>query len=83
MSSSTLRNLRPEQQRKVQDLNALDLELYDFAKKLLLQRFEKLKSRDANFVERFNNLGNLASKNGVTEFNWERNLDETNYNDPN
>lgn len=78
-----MRNLRPEQQQKVQQLNALDIELYEFAKKLLFQRFERLKAKDANFEERFNNLGNLASKTGVTEFNWDRNLDDANYNDPN
>lgn len=80
MSSSTLRNLKPEQQRKVAELNALDTELYEFAKTMLFERFQRLKTKDANFEERFNNLGNLASKTGVTEFNWDRNLDDSNYN---
>lgn len=38
VSSSTLNNLRPEQRQKIEDLNALDTELYSFAKKLLFQR---------------------------------------------
>lgn len=62
------------------ELNALDTELYEFAKTLLFERFQRIKTKDANFEERFNNLGNLASKTGVTEFNWDRNLDDSNYN---
>lgn len=83
VSTSTMRNLRPEQQQKVRQLNALDIELYDFAKKLLFQRFERLKTKDVNFEERFNNLGSIAGKNSATEFNWEKNLDDANYNEPN
>lgn len=78
VSSSTLNHLTPKQEAKVRELNALDIELYEFAKKLLFQRFEKLKAKDVNFDERFNHLGLLTGKNGVTEFNWDRNLDETN-----
>lgn len=77
VSSSTLKHLRPEQRLKVEQLNALDIELYEFAKKLLFQRFEKLKAKDTMFEERFNHLGLLGIKNGITEFNWDRNLDET------
>jgi len=80
VSSSTQRNMKPEQQRKVAELNALDTELYEFGKSLLFERFQRLKTKDTNFEERFNNLGNLASKTGVTEFNWDRNLDDSNYN---
>lgn len=61
----------------MEQLNALDIELYEFAKKLLFQRFEKLKAKDTMFEERFNHLGLLGIKNGITEFNWDRNLDET------
>lgn len=68
----------PQQKRKVAELNALDTELYDFAKKLLFQRFERLKAKDPDFEEHFSHLGLLGSKYGVTEFNWERNLDESN-----
>ncbi|XP_037040685.1 heparan-sulfate 6-O-sulfotransferase 2 [Bradysia coprophila] len=78
VSSSTLNNLRPEQRQKIEDLNALDTELYSFAKKLLFQRFERLKDRDVNFETRFNHLGSIAGRNGVTEFNWDGNLEESN-----
>lgn len=81
VSSNTLSQLRPDQVRLITELNALDIDLYEFAKKLLFQRFERLKAKDANFEERFNNLGNLAHRSGVTEFNWDRNLDESNDND--
>lgn len=40
-------------------------------------RFERLKAKDVNFEERFNHLGNVVSKNGVTEFNWDGNLEES------
>lgn len=59
-------------------LNALDLELYEFAKQLLFERFEQLKAKDPNFEEHFSHLGMLSSKYGVTEFNWDRNIDESN-----
>lgn len=77
VSSSTLNHLTPRQQIKARELNALDIELYEFAKKLLFHRFEKLKAKDANFDERFSHLGLLTNRNGVTEFNWDRNIDET------
>lgn len=73
-----LNHLRVDQRKKIQHLNALDIELYEFAKKLLFQRFERLKAKDSSFDERFNHLGMVGSKNSVTEFNWERNLDESN-----
>lgn len=77
VSSSTLNHLLPKQKSIVRELNSLDIELYEFAKQLLFQRFEKLKAKDVHFEERFSHLGLLTGKNGVTEFNWDRNLDET------
>lgn len=76
VSSSTLIQLTPEQKRKVSELNALDTELYEFAKNLLFERFAQLKAKDPNFEEHFNHLGLLRAD--VTEFNWERNIDELN-----
>ncbi|KAJ6635297.1 Heparan-sulfate 6-O-sulfotransferase 3-B, partial [Pseudolycoriella hygida] len=64
VSSSTMNNLRPDQRRKIEELNALDTELYSFAKKLLLQRFERLKDKDVHFETRFNHLGSIAGRNG-------------------
>lgn len=76
VSSSTLVQLTPEQKRKVSKLNALDVELYEFAKNLLFERFAQLKAKDSNFEDHFNHLGVLRT--GVTEFNWDRNIDESN-----
>lgn len=78
VSSSTLVQLKPDQKEKVTHLNALDTELYEFAKALLFERFEQLKAKDPHFEERFSHLGLLTDKFGVTEFNWDRNIDESN-----
>lgn len=37
-STQTLNSLTPEQKSKIESLNALDIELYEFGKKLLFQR---------------------------------------------
>lgn len=76
VSTSTMNNLTPEQRARIDKLNALDVELYAFAKKLMFQRFERLKAKDNDFSVRFAHLGNLGVKNGVTEFNWDSNIDE-------
>lgn len=39
-------------------------------------RFERLKAKDVNFEQRFNHLGNVGIRNGVTEFNWDGNLED-------
>ncbi|KAB0797529.1 hypothetical protein PPYR_08522 [Photinus pyralis] len=77
VSSSTITTLSSQQAARIAHLNALDLELYDFAKKLLFERFNKLKARDANFGQRFKHLGELPFKNGVTEFDWDKLSDDT------
>ncbi|XP_061396605.1 heparan-sulfate 6-O-sulfotransferase 1, partial [Musca vetustissima] len=77
LSVSAIHNLRPDQRRKIEELNNLDIELYAFAKNLLFERFEHLKARDNDFEKRFANLGNIYYKQGVTEFNWDSNIDET------
>ncbi|KAJ8939939.1 hypothetical protein NQ318_007867 [Aromia moschata] len=77
LSSSTLTTLTPKQAAKIARLNSLDVELYKFSKKLLFERFEKLKSRDSDFEERFKHLGELTMKNGPTEFDWDKLDDPT------
>lgn len=42
----------------------------------LSSRFERLKAKDNDFNVRFAHLGNLGIKTGVTEFNWDSNIDE-------
>uniref|UniRef100_A0A1Q3G3U9 Heparan-sulfate 6-O-sulfotransferase n=2 Tax=Culex tarsalis TaxID=7177 RepID=A0A1Q3G3U9_CULTA len=76
VSTSTMNNLTPDQRARIDQLNALDVELYAFAKKLMFQRFERLKAKDNDFNVRFAHLGNLGVKSGVTEFNWDSNIDE-------
>lgn len=80
VSSSTMMTLTHAQTEEISKLNYLDVELYNFAKKLLLERFEKLKNRDIDFEQRFKHLGELGGKNGqgmVTEFDWDRLEDPT------
>lgn len=38
MSTSAVTNLRPDQRRRIEDINSLDIELYAFAKNLLFER---------------------------------------------
>lgn len=77
VSSLTMSKLSTGQAAKVSSLNSLDIELYSFAKKLLFQRFEKLKSRDSDFKDRFDHLGDLPPKPGVTIFDWDNVVDPT------
>lgn len=71
-SSQTLPKLRADQLETVRRLNALDIELYYFAEKLMYQRFNKLKAKDPQFEDRFAHLGELQYKSDI---NW--NLDFT------
>lgn len=77
VSSSTMPTLTAEQAAKVAELNALDVELYDFAKQLMFERFRKLRSRDGNFSARFQHLGEIPYKNGVTNFDWDKLIENT------
>ncbi|KAL5275280.1 HS6ST1 family protein [Megaselia abdita] len=77
ISQSSLNSLQKQQVDKIKKLNSLDIELYTFAKNLLFQRFQRLRNKDVNFKKRFANLGNINySKQGITEFNWDRNIDD-------
>lgn len=71
VSSHTMPTLTPEQAAKVAHLNDLDIELYNFAKKVLFDRFKKLKAQDPNFEETFKHLGEVPNRTGVTGFNWD------------
>lgn len=72
VSSHTLQTLTPDQAKTIASLNSLDVELYNFAKNLLNERFQKLKSRDINFENRYQHLGELQGKDGITEFDWDK-----------
>lgn len=38
VSAATMNGLTPQQRRRIEQLNALDIELYEFAKRMLLKR---------------------------------------------
>lgn len=52
---------------KIKSLNRLDIELYEFSKQLLFERFRQMKSLDQNFEINYNNIGfsQKANKNEV------------------
>lgn len=70
ISSNTMPTLSASQATKIARLNALDIELYEFAKKLLFRRFERLRARDGNFQLRFDHLGELPNRS--VEFDWDK-----------
>lgn len=72
VSSHTLPTLTDSQRTRITHLNSLDVELYDFAEKLLFQRFETLKNRDVDFTQRYAHLGEVPNRSGVTEFDWDK-----------
>jgi heparan sulfate 6-O-sulfotransferase HS6ST1 len=74
LSSITMNVIQKEQLERVRQLNALDLELYSFARKLMYQRFVRLKSRDKEFTERFSHLGELPGRQ-ADSFNWDQVID--------
>jgi hypothetical protein len=49
----------------------------EFSLSLFSNRFEKLKAKDNDFEVRFAHLGNIGVRSGVTEFNWDSNIDDT------
>ncbi|XP_029677444.1 heparan-sulfate 6-O-sulfotransferase 2 [Formica exsecta] len=77
LSAATMATLSAEQLDTVRRLNSLDLELYEFAKILAFQRFKRLRDRDPHFVQRFQHLGELPSRQSVTEFNWDSVIEDT------
>uniref|UniRef100_A0A8D8RRX7 Heparan-sulfate 6-O-sulfotransferase n=1 Tax=Cacopsylla melanoneura TaxID=428564 RepID=A0A8D8RRX7_9HEMI len=74
-SQHALAMLTQSQLNKIRQLNALDMELYEFARSLLMRRFEKLKAKDPNFEHRWSKLGTPDVK---TEFNWDQEFDDDN-----
>ena len=58
---------------KVKSRNLLDLELYEFAQKLLESRFEKMKTADTKFDE---HMGRLKSDKKLP-FSWQTIENET------
>ncbi|KAB7494159.1 Heparan-sulfate 6-O-sulfotransferase 3 [Armadillidium nasatum] len=63
-SDEYLHEITPELMEKVRQRNTLDIQLYNFAKELLLKRYKHLKALDTHFKEHFRNMGHA-------EFSWE------------
>ncbi|XP_037075164.1 heparan-sulfate 6-O-sulfotransferase 3-B-like [Pollicipes pollicipes] len=59
-ADSALRSLRPDQLAAVRRRNRLDLELYEYARSLLAQRFERLRATDSSFEAHYSSLGKLG-----------------------
>lgn len=69
-SKPTLVHLTQAQLDKIREINALDIELYAFAKQLLRNRFVVVKNRDSHFEEYFGNL--LRSSSSAKQPNMEK-----------
>ncbi|MPC46654.1 Heparan-sulfate 6-O-sulfotransferase 1 [Portunus trituberculatus] len=54
-----MKNFDTETIKRIEELNSLDIELYNYAVKLLQQRFKKLSAQDKHFHEHFHNMGGL------------------------
>ncbi|XP_059474051.1 heparan-sulfate 6-O-sulfotransferase 2 [Neocloeon triangulifer] len=68
VSGATMNELSEQQLALIKKANALDIELYDFAKELMYRRFHRLRAKDAHFRERFSHLGEIPGQ----DFNWDR-----------
>ena len=66
-STVELDKLSAEELVAVREVNKLDLELYEFAEKLLYERFQDLKTRDADFDEHYAFLGETKGR----LFSWD------------
>ncbi|KAI1305886.1 Heparan-sulfate 6-O-sulfotransferase 2 [Halotydeus destructor] len=60
-SSLTVSKMKPTTVNKIRSINQLDIELYDYAKGLLLERFEKAKAADSKFDENFSRLDHVSA----------------------
>ncbi|XP_043205625.1 heparan-sulfate 6-O-sulfotransferase 3-B-like [Amphibalanus amphitrite] len=70
-AESALRALRPGQLEEVRRRNALDLELYEYARQLLQERFERIRAADDHFREHMDALGTVDER-GSTELEHQR-----------
>ncbi|XP_015908894.1 heparan-sulfate 6-O-sulfotransferase 3-B [Parasteatoda tepidariorum] len=60
-SSLTLSEINENDLQKIKDLNKLDIALYEFAKSLLMQRYNQLKKFKSS-IENFSNDGNVIDR---------------------
>lgn len=76
LSAATLATLTQKELDEVKKLNELDLQLYEFAKDLMLKRFHRLRDRDPYYNQRFNRLGELTLQTPA-EFDWDSAIENT------
>ncbi|KAG7168528.1 heparan-sulfate 6-O-sulfotransferase 2-like [Homarus americanus] len=63
ISDMALQDIDLATRRRVEEINSIDIQLYEYAKMLLQQRFKKLSSQDLSFKEHFENMG-------MSKFSW-------------
>ena len=55
-SKSDISDLDDETLNRIRHINSLDIELFEYAQKLMRERFEKVKSDDVNFDKNYHSL---------------------------
>ena len=55
-SKSDISDLNDETLNRIRHINSLDIELFEYAEKLMRERFEKVKSDDVNFDKNYHSL---------------------------
>ena len=55
-SKSDISDLNNETLNRIRHINSLDIELFEYAQKLMRERFEKVKSDDVNFDKNYHSL---------------------------
>lgn len=55
-SKSDISDLNDETLNRIRHINSLDIELFEYAQKLMRERFEKVKSDDVNFDKNYHSL---------------------------
>lgn len=63
IADMALLEVSPDTLKQIEDLNSLDVDLYEYAKELLKQRYRKLMSQDKYYKEHFDNMGR-------SKFSW-------------
>ena len=63
-ADEALSNIDPNTIKIIREQNSLDVKLYEYARNLLNQRYQRLSGHDVNFHEHFQNMGRI-------KFSWD------------
>lgn len=74
-SGNTQDKLEKEMIKRIAEINHLDMELYNFATRLLLQRFKSMSDLDSHFSEHMDRLSQEKY-----QFSW-KDIEDENYDD--